>query len=175
MPPDPRYRRVDRRPPRRAKASASREAPQCGYGATPRRRPLGARLTVAGVFLDFVTISEAVARATGDACDGNGAAEDEAAIVARHPVTDTGRRTLARAFAEPEIGGERNRAGGHASVIAVPIGFARRWRFLPSPPEAVEAQCAIKRAVLHGAIREPACGDGAISEILIARGYEVIS
>ena len=59
-----------------------------------------------GFFTDFVPISEAVARVVGrvrrqrERLD-----EDEAAIVARHPVTDPEDDAVARAFAEPEIGG----------------------------------------------------------------------
>jgi hypothetical protein len=45
--------------------------------------------------------------------------------------------------------------------------------FYPTPPEAVEA--LLRCEDFDGPIWEPACGDGAISKILIARGHEVHS
>lgn len=45
--------------------------------------------------------------------------------------------------------------------------------FYASPPEAVEALCNVER--FDGAIWEPACGTGAISDVLAKRGYPVIS
>lgn len=45
--------------------------------------------------------------------------------------------------------------------------------FHPSPPEAVHALCDVEQ--FDGPIWEPACGDGAISKVLMQRGYEVIS
>ena len=53
---------------------------------------------------DFIPISEAVARVVGRVRRQR-EREDEAAIVARHPVTDPEDDAVARAFAEPEIGG----------------------------------------------------------------------
>ncbi len=45
--------------------------------------------------------------------------------------------------------------------------------FYASPPEAVEALCGVEQ--FDGPIWEPACGDGAISKVLEAHGYSVIS
>jgi hypothetical protein len=45
--------------------------------------------------------------------------------------------------------------------------------FYPTPPEGTEALLRAER--FEGAIWEPACGDGAISRILEAAGYDVVS
>lgn len=45
--------------------------------------------------------------------------------------------------------------------------------FYPTPPEATRALLSVERFV--GDIWEPACGDGAISKVLIDSGYEVVS
>jgi hypothetical protein len=45
--------------------------------------------------------------------------------------------------------------------------------FYPTPPEATEA--LLQREKFDGAILEPACGDGAMSRVLEAHGYSVIS
>lgn len=45
--------------------------------------------------------------------------------------------------------------------------------FYPTPPEATEALLAVEK--FEGTIWEPACGDGAISKVLIQHGHEVIS
>lgn len=45
--------------------------------------------------------------------------------------------------------------------------------FYPTPPEATLALLA--KETFDGNVWEPACGDGAISEVLIEQGYEVIS
>lgn len=45
--------------------------------------------------------------------------------------------------------------------------------FYPTPPEATEA--LLRAESFNGAIWEPACGDGAISEVLRAAGYRVAS
>lgn len=45
--------------------------------------------------------------------------------------------------------------------------------YYPTPPEAVEALLRVEK--FQGAIWEPACGEGAISEVLKATGYEVVS
>lgn len=45
--------------------------------------------------------------------------------------------------------------------------------FYASPPEAVEA--LLKVETFDGPIWEPACGDGAISRVLIQHGHEVVS
>ena len=54
-----------------------------------------------GFFTHFVPISEAVARVVGRVRRQRERLEDEAAIVARHPVTDPEDDAVARAFAEP--------------------------------------------------------------------------
>lgn len=53
------------------------------------------------------------------------------------------------------------------------VGTLRGDDFHPTPPCATEALCDVER--FDGPVWEPACGDGAISRILEARGYEVIS
>ena len=58
-----------------------------------------------GFFTHFVPISEAVARVLGRVMRRQRERLDEATIVARHPVTDPEDDAVARAFAEPEIGG----------------------------------------------------------------------
>lgn len=45
--------------------------------------------------------------------------------------------------------------------------------FYPTPPEATRALLSVER--FNGPIWEPACGDGAISKILISAGYHVVS
>lgn len=45
--------------------------------------------------------------------------------------------------------------------------------FYPTPPEGTRALLSVERFV--GSIWEPACGDGAISKVLTANGYTVIS
>lgn len=45
--------------------------------------------------------------------------------------------------------------------------------FYPTPREGIEALLSVEQ--FNGAIWEPACGDGAISRVLIERGHEVIS
>lgn len=45
--------------------------------------------------------------------------------------------------------------------------------FYPTPPNAVRALLRVER--FQGAIWEPACGDGAISNVPIENGHEVIS
>lgn len=45
--------------------------------------------------------------------------------------------------------------------------------YYPTPPEGIEALLAVER--FEGLIWEPACGEGAISEVLKAHGYEVRS
>ena len=94
-------------PPNPEPASDSRPAPplQTATAHSPGGDP-HASATSPGFFSDFIPISEAVARVVGrvrrqrERLD-----EDEAAIVARHPVTDPEDDAVARAFAEPEIGG----------------------------------------------------------------------
>lgn len=45
--------------------------------------------------------------------------------------------------------------------------------FYPTPPEGTRALLSVER--FAGAIWEPACGDGAISKVLAAHGYNVVS
>lgn len=45
--------------------------------------------------------------------------------------------------------------------------------FYPTPPEAVRALLSVE--TFTGSIWEPACGDGAISKVLIEAGFEVVS
>lgn len=45
--------------------------------------------------------------------------------------------------------------------------------FYPTPPEATRALLSVER--FSGTIWEPACGDGAISKVLLAHGYSVVS
>jgi len=55
--------------------------------------------------------------------------------------------------------------------------FLHVWRpdhdFYPTPPEATRALLSVER--FEGPIWEPACGDGAIAQVLIGRGHTVIS
>lgn len=53
------------------------------------------------------------------------------------------------------------------------VGFQRQDDFYSTPPEAVKALCAVEK--FDGAIWEPACGTGAISDALISYGYDVVS
>ncbi len=45
--------------------------------------------------------------------------------------------------------------------------------FYPTPPEATRALLSVEKFV--GSIWEPACGDGAISKVLLDAGYDVVS
>jgi hypothetical protein len=45
--------------------------------------------------------------------------------------------------------------------------------FYPTPPEAVRALLSVES--FDGSIWEPACGEGAITKVLAASGYEVVS
>jgi len=47
------------------------------------------------------------------------------------------------------------------------------FEFYPTPPEAVRALLSVER--FDGSIWEPACGDGAISKVLVEAGYQVVS
>lgn len=47
------------------------------------------------------------------------------------------------------------------------------FEFYPTPPEATRALLSVES--FQGAIWEPACGDGAISKVLEAAGYQVVS
>ena len=52
-------------------------------------------------------------------------------------------------------------------------GSLRGDDFYSSPLETVTALCGVEK--FAGPIWEPACGDGAISKVLVARGYDVVS
>lgn len=47
------------------------------------------------------------------------------------------------------------------------------FEFYPTPPEATRALLSVE--AFEGDIWEPACGDGAISKVLEAAGYQVVS
>lgn len=47
------------------------------------------------------------------------------------------------------------------------------FEFYPTPPEAVRALLSMES--FEGSVWEPACGDGAISRVLEAAGYQVVS
>lgn len=53
--------------------------------------------------------------------------------------------------------------------------FYRRvpYDFYPTPPEGTRALLSVER--FAGSIWEPACGNGAISKVLLAAGYNVVS
>ncbi len=63
----------------------------------------------------------------------------------------------------------------NAKVSAPDIRYPKRapFEFYPTPPEATRALLSVES--FEGSIWEPACGDGAISKVLIEAGYEVIS
>lgn len=61
----------------------------------------------------------------------------------------------------------------HKLGIAIDHVNEEKDHFYSSPPEAVEA--LLRHEEFDGAIWEPACGQGHISEVLKANGYEVIS
>lgn len=71
--------------------------------------------------------------------------------------------SLAVIYAAPKD--RRLRAGGH--------GFRAPNEFYPTPPEAARALLSVES--FDGDIWEPACGDGAISEVLVGAGYDVVS
>lgn len=47
------------------------------------------------------------------------------------------------------------------------------FEFYPTPPEATRALLSVES--FNGSIWEPACGNGAISKVLIEAGYDVVS
>jgi hypothetical protein len=47
------------------------------------------------------------------------------------------------------------------------------FEFYPTPPEATRALLSVES--FEGTVWEPACGDGAISKVLMAAGYQVVS
>jgi len=66
-------------------------------------------------------------------------------------------------------------SGAQAYVRGIIPDAENRERddFYPTPPEGTRALLSVER--FDGPIWEPACGDGAISKVLIDAGYEVIS
>jgi hypothetical protein len=64
---------------------------------------------------------------------------------------------------------ESHRSAG----IAVDRENREKDDYYPTPPEATEALLRVER--FQGAIWEPACGEGAISEVLKANGHDVVS
>ena len=65
------------------------------------------------------------------------------------------------------------RAAHRVSGVAVDHENREKDDFYPTPPEATEALLRVE--TFDGPIWEPACGDGAISRVLEAAGYEIIS
>lgn len=62
------------------------------------------------------------------------------------------------------------------AAIAGGGGTRRADDFYPTPPEAVEALLQSKwKPAPEFRVWEPACGDGAISRLLVANGYNVLS
>jgi hypothetical protein len=53
------------------------------------------------------------------------------------------------------------------------VGRRAPHDFYPTPPEAVRALLSVE--TFDGSIWEPACGNGAISKVLIAAGHDVVS
>lgn len=66
-----------------------------------------------------------------------------------------------------------NRAAHLMMVGARDAESIRGDDFYASPPQAIHALCDVEK--FDGPIWEPACGDGAISSVLDARGYETVS
>jgi hypothetical protein len=64
---------------------------------------------------------------------------------------------------------------GQTRLAGVAVDAENRQRddFYPTPPEGIRALLSVER--FDGPIWEPACGDGAISRVLIDCGYTVIS
>lgn len=60
-----------------------------------------------------------------------------------------------------------------ANAIIPDAELREKDDFYPTPPSGTQALLAVEK--FEGRIWEPACGDGAISKVLEAAGYEVIS
>ena len=52
-------------------------------------------------------------------------------------------------------------------------GFRAPNEFYPTPASAVRALLSVEQ--FDGSVWEPACGDGAISQVLVKAGHEVVS
>lgn len=65
--------------------------------------------------------------------------------------------------------------GGKTKVSATNSRYPKRaaYEFYPTPPEATRALLSVES--FEGDIWEPACGDGAISKVFEAAGYQVVS
>ena len=65
--------------------------------------------------------------------------------------------------------------GEKTKVSATNSRYSKRaaYEFYPTPPEATRALLSVES--FEGDIWEPACGDGAISKVLEAAGYQVVS
>lgn len=65
--------------------------------------------------------------------------------------------------------------GKKSKVSAINSRYPKRaaYEFYPTPPEATRALMSVES--FEGDIWEPACGDGAISKVLEAAGYQVVS
>lgn len=64
-------------------------------------------------------------------------------------------------------------AAARVSGVATDPENREKDDFYPTPPEATKALLAREKFI--GPVWEPACGDGAISRVLIDAGYEVVS
>lgn len=65
------------------------------------------------------------------------------------------------------------RQSHRATGVAVDHELREKDDFYPTPPDATEALLRVE--TFDGPIWEPACGDGAISRVLEAAGYSVVS
>jgi hypothetical protein len=63
--------------------------------------------------------------------------------------------------------------GARAAGVAIDHVNRQQDDFYPTPPAVTRALLSVE--TFDGDIWEPACGDGAISKVLIAAGYEVVS
>jgi len=64
-------------------------------------------------------------------------------------------------------------AGQRKAGIGIDAENREKDDFYPTPPHATQALLAVEK--FEGGIWEPACGDGAISKVLEAAGYPVVS
>lgn len=67
----------------------------------------------------------------------------------------------------------REKVSRARSIVGDSGGQRAAGDFYPTPPEAVHS--LLDRETFPGLTWEPACGDGSISKVLIARGHQVIS
>jgi hypothetical protein len=83
-------------------------------------------------------------------------------------VADQTKGTVDKACPETSV-----RAQARIAGVAVDADNRQRDDFYPTPPEGTGALLRVES--FDGPIWEPACGDGAISRVLIEAGYTVIS